>query len=85
VIRQRVHDEIVTGFKDRIVFLEAELARARSENRDLVNAMATQARAPQPFRVPVSISDKPKVKIPGRKGVFQKERELEAANRRLES
>lgn len=85
MISDSTHREIVASLKEHIAFLEAELARSRSENRDLVNSLATQVRAPQPFRPgPVSFTEAKRIPIAGRKGIFQRVKELESQNRSKE-
>jgi hypothetical protein len=48
-ILKTTHSIVTDELKDRIRWLEAELARQHSENRDMVNALATQNRAATPF------------------------------------
>lgn len=80
MISDSTHRAIVGELRERVVYLEAELARRSSENRDLVNTLATQARVPRPFK-PVSMTDvlTKQPHMNGFKSVSTRQRELERA------
>lgn len=68
------HEVCLSGKDEHIRYVEAELARVKQENRELVNALAVQARVPPPFVTNVPVT---KGVIKPRKSVFQRTKELE--------
>jgi hypothetical protein len=73
-VLKTTHRIVTDELKDRVRWLEAELARQQSENRDLVNSLASQHRASIPFAaaVPKKKYNMPKAPL----SVFQQEKRL---------
>ena len=67
---------LADALRERIVFLEGELARVNSRNEDLVNALTATNRAVVPF---ASRVQKPKVSVPPRLGMHALARKMERA------
>src|SRR5512144_2498498 len=68
----------VDALRERIAFLEGELARVNSQNEELVNALTATNRGVPPFR---AAAPKQVVPIQPRYGSFQAQKKLEAAHR----
>jgi hypothetical protein len=71
---RKAFDDMVESYKERVTFLEAELAKAQAENHQLVNALTAANRSVAPYPQEKKQQLKPLIK---RVSPFHKAKQLE--------